>query len=107
MDQLFEAWRIRSDKNVSNGNTHESNDDNVNHHINKNDKNTLQSILMFNHKYQKREMNEDFLIKRREAKGTELLDTIAPFTTDKTKVVETLEVERLTYIQKRLKANPK
>lgn len=104
MDALFDNWKLRHEqsKNISTTTTTEPSDANK---INKNDKNTLRTILLQNHKHQKREMGEDFIMRQREEMGTELLDSIAPFTTDKSKLNDNLEEERKTFlIQKRFKS---
>ena len=46
-------------------------------------------------------MDENFLIKQREATGTELLDTITPFTTDKSVLIDKLEEDRKSYLAKK------
>lgn len=112
MDELFNAWKLRytlkkksTDDDTSSVvvDTESGSNSSNNSTINRNDKNKLQSILLLNHRHQKRTTDEDFMIRQREVKGMELLDTIAPFTTDKTKIVDRLEEERLQYLENRLK----
>ena len=104
MEGLFEAWSARS-KAIQGPETKEVTDNN---HFNKNDKNTLQGILMVNHKYQKRPIDEEFMLKQRESKGTEVIEGIAPYTTDKSKLFDRVEEDRDAYNhKKKLKANNK
>lgn len=104
MDRLFASWKERTSViETTNDKKNAPKSSNASS-INKNDKNALQSIIMFNHRYQKRPMDEDFLIRQREAKGTELIDEIAPYTTDKSGLFESLESERRIFLEKKLKA---
>jgi hypothetical protein len=103
MEGLFEAWSARS-KATQGIQTKEQKEDS--NHFNKNDKNMLQGILMVNHKYQKRPIDEEFMLKQRESKGTEVIEGIAPYTTDKSKIFNRLEEDRDAYKhKKKLKAN--
>lgn len=103
MEALFKAWSARSKATQCIAKKEIKEDSN---HLNKNDKNMLQGILMMNHKHQKREIDEDFMLKQRESKGTEVIEGIAPYTTDKTKLFNRLEEDRDAYNnKKKLKAN--
>lgn len=103
MEGLFEAWSARS-KATQGTETKEIKEDS--NHLNKNDKNMLQGILMLNHKHQKRPIDEEFMLKQRESKGTEVIEGIAPYTTDKSKLFDRLEEDRDAYNhKKKLKAN--
>ena len=100
MEGLFASWEARS-KHLS---TDKSNPKEPSNHFNKNDKNMLQGILMVNHKYQKRPIDEEFMLKQRECKGTEVIEGIAPYTTDKSALFDRLEEDRDAYLKKKLKA---
>ena len=102
MDSLFNDWKNRYDATINH--SKKSSQDNQINDINKNDNNTLRTIILYNHKHQKRQINEEFMMKQKEAKGTELLDTIAPLTTDKASLIVNLEEDRQEYMkQKRFK----
>tara|TARA_B110000261_G_C13085315_1_gene357586 strand:+ start:1243 stop:1602 length:360 start_codon:yes stop_codon:yes gene_type:complete len=113
MERLFEEWYLSSSTSNDLVITDESinaNDKSINANdksINKNDKSILKGILLGNHRHQKREMDENFLIEQRESKGTELFEKITPFVTDKTKLVDSLEEDRLCFLEKRLKVKNK
>lgn len=106
MDHLFASWKTRASltEPTTERKMNAPKSSSSSSSFNKNDKNALQSIIMFNHRYQKRPIDEDFLIRQREAKGTELLDEIAPYTTDKSSLFESLESERRVFLKKKLKA---
>ena len=97
MEGLFEAWGLRSLPKEKVDNRPPSN------HLNKNDKNMLQGILMVNHRHHKRPVNEEFMLKQRESNGTEVIQGIAPYTTDKSALFDRLEEDRDAYLKKKLK----
>ena len=99
MEALFEAWKSRS-KSLHVCDPEKKPNSN---YFNKNDKNMLQGILMMNHRHQKRPIDEDFMIKQRESKGTEVIEGIAPYTTDKTDIFKRLEEDRSVFLKKKLK----
>lgn len=103
MEALFEAWsaRLKASKGIETKDIKENSN-----HFNKNDKNMLQGILMVNHKHQKRPIDEEFMLKQRESKGTEVIEGIAPYTTNKSKLFDRLEEDRDAYNhKKKLKAS--
>jgi len=94
---LFIEWEKRVNK------TYKSTEDlsNIQDTLDKNSKRLLSSILITNKKYMKEEVplsyeyNED----TKEFEDVDIMNKITPFVTDKTNIFETLENERLNYLE--------